>query len=221
MHDLARYIDHTCLKPDATPNEIVRLCHEARQYHFLTVCVNPIFVELATSVLAGSETKPIAVVGFPLGAARCPVKAYEAETAIRDGAREIDMVIWVGGLKGRRYEEVENNIRAVVNASGNIPVKVIIETDLLTHDDKIIACQISQQAGAQFVKTCTGFSTGAATVEDIQLIRKIVGPQMGIKASGGIRDAKTATALLEAGATRLGTSSSVAIVTGAQATGSY
>lgn len=219
--DLARYIDHTCLRPDATPSDIARLCAEAAEFHFLTVCVNPRYVPLAKEHLCGTEVKPIAVVGFPLGVNLTRVKSFEAEKAIAEGAREIDMVLWIGGLKEKKYETVERDIREVVLACAGAPVKVILETGLLTHDEKFIACRISEQAGAQFVKTCTGFAKGEATVSDVVLMRSAVSASMGVKASGGIRTRAAAQALISAGANRLGTSSSVALIKDTASDGGY
>ncbi|MGE0614926.1 MAG: deoxyribose-phosphate aldolase [Bacteriovoracia bacterium] len=210
---LARKIDHTLLKPDATPEEIKRMCEEARQYHFATVCVNSSNVGLTAKLLEGSDVKPIAVVGFPLGAAASATKAFEAREAIRAGAREIDMVINIGALKGGLYLQVYEDIRAVVEASKPYGVKVILETSSLTYDEKVIGCAFSKAAGAAFVKTSTGFGSGGATVEDIELMRRVVGPDMGVKASGGIRTHEDAAKMIEAGATRVGASASVAIVT--------
>jgi deoxyribose-phosphate aldolase len=218
---LARYIDHTLLRPDATALEIEDLCREAREHGFATVCVNSRWVASAACHLHSSQTVPIAVVGFPLGAMQTTAKAFEAQKAIELGAREIDLVISLGDLKVRNFSVVEHDIRAVVNASAPFPVKVIIETGLLTFDEKILACQLAVQAGAHFVKTCTGFSGGSATVEDIQLMRAVVGPTVGVKASGGIRTTEMAVQLIQAGANRLGTSSGVALVRGLSSVGNY
>lgn len=212
--DLAAYIDHTLLKPEASQDQIKSLCQEAMKYHFATVCVNSSNVGLAAELLKGSAVKAIAVVGFPLGAATASAKAFETLEAIRSGAKEIDTVINIGALKSKDYREVYVDIRAVVESAGDIPVKVILETSQLTDEEKIIACSLSKAAGAAFVKTSTGFSGGGATVADIKLMRRIVGPEMGVKASGGVRSREDALAMIEAGATRLGTSSSIAIVTG-------
>lgn len=212
--DLARMIDHTLLKPDATQDQIKKLCEEARQYNFATVCVNSSNVGLAAQLLQGSSVKAIAVVGFPLGAATASAKAFETLEAIREGAQEIDTVINIGALKSKDYREVYLDIRSVVEAAGSIPVKVILETSQLSDEEKIIACSLSKAAGAAFVKTSTGFTGGGATVADIKLMRRIVGPEMGVKASGGVRSREDALAMIEAGANRLGTSSSISIVTG-------
>ncbi len=211
--DLASMIDHTLLKPDASHDQIKKLCEEAKEYHFATVCVNSSNVGLAAQLLSGSSVKPIAVVGFPLGATTPAAKAFETLEAIREGALEIDTVINIGALKSRDYREVYIDIRAVVEAAGDIPVKVILETSQLNEEEKTIACALSKSAGAAFVKTSTGFGGGGATVEDIKLMRKIVGKEMGVKASGGVKTREDALKMIEAGATRLGTSSSIAIVT--------
>ena len=214
--NLAAMIDHTLLKPEATESDVRKLCEEARSYKFATVCVNSSFVAKAAEFLKGSGVKAIAVVGFPLGAATTSAKAFEAREAIKDGAQEIDMVINVGELKSQNYAFVLDDIRAVVEASKPYPVKVILETSLLDHEQKTIACALSKAAGAAFVKTSTGFSTGGATTEDIALMRKIVGPAMGVKASGGIRTLEDAEKMIKAGASRIGASASVAIVKAAK-----
>ncbi|MFH1193485.1 MAG: deoxyribose-phosphate aldolase [bacterium] len=209
---IAQYIDHTLLKPDATESQIGHLCCEARNYGFAAVCVNPIWVELCAGLLAETDVKVCAVVGFPFGA-NCPeAKAYEARLAVQQGASEIDMVINIGALKSRALELVERDIRVVRQAVPKAVLKVIIETRLLTDNQKIIACQLAQKAGADFVKTSTGFSTAGATIEDVALMRRIVGPNMGVKASGGINALTDARAMINAGANRLGCSASVAIV---------
>ena len=220
--DLAPYIDHTLLKADATRAELEKLCDEARKYGFATVCVNSSNVATAARLLAGCATKPIAVVGFPLGAATTSAKAFETREAVRNGAAEIDMVINIGQLKARNYAFVECDIREVVQAAKPKPVKVILETGALTRDEKVIGCALSKAAGAAFVKTSTGFGPGGATAEDIALMRSIVGDDVGVKASGGVRTTADAQKMVEAGANRLGASASVAIVTGAQpAAGKY
>lgn len=211
--NLATYIDHTLLKPTATQDELLKLCDEARQYGFATVCVNSANVEEAAALLQGSNTVPIAVVGFPLGASLPEVKAYEARQAIRNGAREIDTVINIGALKDRNYQLVFDDIQEVVDAVAPVPVKVIIETSQLDEMQKIIACALSKAAGAAFVKTSTGFTGGGATAEDVALMRKVVGPDMGVKASGGVRTLEDAKKMIAAGASRIGASASVAIVT--------
>ncbi|MCX7918230.1 MAG: deoxyribose-phosphate aldolase [bacterium] len=213
---IARLIDHTLLKPTATPDEIIQLCQEAKQFGFATVCVNPTYVKLAKSQLQGSPVKVCTVVGFPLGATSTTAKVCETLQAIIDGADEIDMVINIGLLKGGRLKEVEEDIRAVKQACQGRILKVIIETALLSDEEKVTASILAKAAGADFVKTSTGFSSGGATVKDVALMRKAVGPEMGVKASGGIRDLATAEQMVQAGATRLGTSASIAIVKGTQ-----
>ena len=212
-HELAKFIDHTLLKPDATRTQLEKLCREAREHHFLTVCVNSSNIPIVRDFLAGSSVLPIAVVGFPLGAATTAAKVFEAKEAIAQGAGEIDMVLNIGALKSQDYNLVFGDIAAVVEACGKVPVKVILETAMLEKDEKIIACALSKLAKAAYVKTSTGFGPGGATVEDIQLMRKVVGPNMGIKASGGVRTYEDAVKMIEAGANRLGSSNSVAIVT--------
>jgi deoxyribose-phosphate aldolase len=218
---LARFIDHTLLKPEATAEDIARLCDEARAHAFYSVCVNTTHVALAHTLLDGSGVKVCAVVGFPLGASTPAAKGFEARDAVRQGAAEIDMVLNIGALRSRDYAMVARDIRAVVQAVPEALVKVILEVGALTHEQKIIACAIARAEGAHFVKTSTGFGPGGATVEDIALMRAVVGPTTGVKASGGIRDRATATAMLQAGASRLGCSSSVAIVTGATGSSGY
>jgi deoxyribose-phosphate aldolase len=214
--NLAKMIDHTLLKPDATQQEIAQLCFEARKYGFASVCVNPTWVSLCAELLKGSAVKVCTVIGFPLGATASEVKAFETENAIRQGATEIDMVINVGALKARDLELVARDIRGVVNAAHarGIIVKIIIETVLLTDEEKTIACLISKEAGADFVKTSTGFAGGGATVKDVALMRKTVGPQMGVKASGGVRTYEDAESMIKAGATRIGASAGVKIIQG-------
>jgi len=216
---LAGMIDHTILKPEATREQLLKVCQEAKQYHFATVCVNSSNVALVARELKGSGVKAIAVVGFPLGAATAQSKAFEAKQAIHDGAEEIDMVINIGALKSKNYKTVYNDIVAVVEASKPYPVKVILETSDLTNDEKIAACVLSKTAGAAFVKTSTGFASGGATVEDIELMRRVVGNDMQVKASGGIRSKEDAEKMIKAGANRIGASASVAIVTGKSAGG--
>ncbi len=210
--NLARSIDHTLLKPDATKAEIETLCKEALQYGFATVCINSTWVKLAAELLKGSTTLPIAVVGFPLGASSTQAKVFETQEAVKAGAKEIDMVIQLGALKGHDYALVLDDIRAVVEAAAPLPVKVILEMSTLTQEQKIIGCALSKAAGAAFVKTSTGFGSGGATVGDIELMRKVVGPKMGIKASGGVRTREDALKMIEAGATRIGASASISIV---------
>ncbi|MBI5882476.1 MAG: deoxyribose-phosphate aldolase [Elusimicrobia bacterium] len=211
---VARMVDHTLLKANATQEEVAKLCSEARTYCFASVCVNPSYVSLASQLLRGSGVKVCTVIGFPLGSTTSTVKAVEARDAIANGADEIDMVINVGALKSGNDAAVYEDIRAVREATRGRVLKVILETALLSKEEKVRACLLSKKAAADFVKTSTGFSTGGATVDDVRLMRETVGPAMGVKASGGIRDAKIAQAMIEAGATRLGTSASVAIVTG-------
>ena len=216
-----QYIDHTLLKPESTQEQIDHLLSEAVEYQFASVCVNPTWVAHCSKTLAGTGVKVCTVVGFPLGANTSSVKAFETKDAIANGADEIDMVINVGQLKSGQYEVVEADIRAVVEASQDKLVKVIIETCLLTNDEKVKACQLAVSAGADFVKTSTGFSAAGATVEDIVLMRETVGPIMGVKAAGGARSYEDAEAFIEAGATRIGTSSGVAIVSGETVTEGY
>ena len=214
--NLAKMIDHTLLKPDATQQEIAQLCFEARKYGFASVCVNPTWVSLCAELLKGSPVKVCTVIGFPLGATSSETKAFETETAIRQGATEIDMVINIGALKARDLDLVARDIRGVVNAAhprGAI-VKVIIETILLTDEEKTIASLLSKEAGADFVKTSTGFAGGGATVQDVALMRKAVGPDMGVKASGGVRTFEDAENMIKAGATRIGASAGVKIIQG-------
>jgi len=220
--DVAKYIDHTMLRPEAPNAAFDKLCQEAVQYKFLSVCVNSCRIAYVARKLQGTGVRVCSVVGFPLGAMTSRSKAFETREALSDGASEIDMVINVGLLKSGDYAGVEEDIRAVRRATrANTVLKVIIETALLTQDEKVMACELSKKAGADFVKTCTGFSGGAASVEDIALMRRVVGREMGVKASGGVRTYKTAIALIGAGANRIGSVSSVAIVTGAEGTGSY
>ncbi|AEH54653.1 MULTISPECIES: deoxyribose-phosphate aldolase [Heyndrickxia] len=212
MANLAAYIDHTLLKPEATEKDILKLTAEAAQYHFASVCIHPYWVKLAARELAGTGVKVCTVIGFPLGATTAETKAFETKKAIGDGADEIDMVINIGALKSGNTEAVEADIRAVVEAAQGKLVKVIIETCLLTNEEKELACRLSVKAGAHFVKTSTGFSTGGATVEDVKLMRQTVGDKAGVKASGGIHTKAEAEAMIEAGATRIGASSGVKIV---------
>jgi deoxyribose-phosphate aldolase len=212
---IAKMIDHTLLKAESTKEQIVNLCAEAREYGFASVCVNPVWVKTATEELEGSDVKVCTVIGFPLGASTSAVKAFETEDAIKNGAEEVDMVITIGKLKSGDDREVEADIRAVVDATrGKALVKVIIETSLLTEEEKARVCEMAMRAGADFVKTSTGFSTGGATVEDVALMRKIVGKQAGVKASGGIRDLTDLKAMARAGANRIGASSGVKIMMG-------
>ncbi len=211
--NLAKYIDHTLLKPDATLSDVDKLCEEALKYGFASVCVNPYWVKHCSEKLQGSDVKVCTVIGFPLGQNLTEIKARETEQAIIDGATEVDMVINVSALKDKQDSYVEEDIKAVVDVSkGKALTKVIIEACLLSDEEKERACKLSKIAGADFVKTSTGFSKGGATVEDIRLMRSTVGDKMGVKASGGVRDRKTAISMIEAGATRIGASSSVNIV---------
>jgi len=212
--EIARAIDHTLLKPEATREQVERLCAEAREHGFATVCVNPTWVPLCADLLRGSETRVCTVVGFPLGATLPEVKAFEASRTVAEGACEVDMVLNLGALKSGDYRLCERDVAAVVEAShrGGAIVKVIIEAALLTDDEKVKACVVSQAAGAEFVKTSTGFGPGGATAADVALMRRVVGPDMGVKAAGGVRDLKSAQAMLEAGADRIGASVGVKIV---------
>jgi len=217
---LAGLIDHTILKPEATEDEVVKLCQEARAYKFCSVCVNTGWVSRCRDLLRGSGVKVCCVVGFPLGAMDSRTKAFETREAIANGADEIDMVLNIGALKSRDYALVEKDIRAVVQAARNKTTKVILETGLLTDEEKVIACQLSKKANATFVKTSTGFvKSSIATVEDIALMRRTVGPRMGVKASGGVRSLADAQKMINAGATRIGASSGIAIVTGGEGKG--
>lgn len=215
-HEIAGMIDHTLLKPEATTAEIENLCLEAKKYNFASVCVNPSYVQLCAKLLAGSKVKVCTVIGFPLGATTTAVKRAEALEAIANGATEIDMVINIGKLKSRDYEYIFNDIQQVVLAGKNqrVLTKVILETALLTDEEKITACLVAKQAGADFVKTSTGFSKGGATVGDVALMRYVVGSTLGVKASGGIRSKADAEAMIAVGADRIGASASVKIVSG-------
>lgn len=218
----AKLIDHTLLKAEATKEQLVKLCEEAREYGFASVCVNPVWVKTAAEELKGSNVKVCTVIGFPLGASTAAVKAAETADAIQNGAEEVDMVLAIGLLKSGEVEAVEADIRAVVEAADSKAiVKVIIETTLLTEEEKVRACELSLRAGADFVKTSTGFSTGGATVEDVALMRKVVGDKAGVKASGGIRDLNDLRAMAEAGANRIGASSGVKIMNGETVKGGY
>ncbi|MBC2457489.1 deoxyribose-phosphate aldolase [Clostridium beijerinckii] len=211
--DIAKYIDHTILKPEATVEDVKKLCKEAKEYNFASVCVNGCYAKLVSTELMGTDVKTCVVVGFPLGAMTKEAKAFETNQAIENGATEIDMVINVGALKDKNYILLKEDIEAVVNAAkGKALVKVIIETCLLSDEEKVKACEIAKEAKADFVKTSTGFSTGGATKEDIALMRKTVGPDLGVKASGGVRDFKAAMEMINAGASRVGASASISIV---------
>src|SRR3954468_14244891 len=212
--DMAKLIDHTLLKAEATRDEVVKLCEEARKHRFASVCVNTTWVPLCKSLLSGTDVMVCAVVGFPLGAMAPTAKAYEAREAVRQGAREIDMVINIGALKSGDYETVFEDICRVVKSAAPAAVKVILETSALDTEEKIIGCTLSKLAGAAFVKTSTGFGKGGATVEDIQLMRSLVGNELGVKASGGVRTVEDAVKMAQAGANRIGASASVSIVTG-------
>lgn len=210
--ELAKFIDHTLLKATASVAEITKLCEEAKEYQFAAVCVNPSYVRFCSDLLKGSEVKVATVIGFPLGANTSLVKAFETENAVKEGAKEVDMVINIGALKSGDHNLVLKDIKAVVEAAGSALTKVIIETCYLTEEEKKIASLLAKEAGAHFVKTSTGFGTSGATVEDVKFIRSVVGPDIKIKASGGIRTFDDALKMIEAGANRLGTSSGVKIM---------
>ena len=207
-----KLIDHTLLKQDASPEQIVKLCEEAKQFDFMSVCVNPAYVPLAAKCLEGSDVKVCTVIGFPLGMNLTKTKVEEAQLCIREGAQEIDMVINVGMLKAGHDDYVEEEIRELKAVAGGLVLKVIIETCLLTDEEKVRACEAAKRAGADFVKTSTGFSTGGATPHDVALMRKTVGPNMGVKASGGVRTHEDLLAMVEAGANRIGTSNGTKII---------
>lgn len=210
--DLAKYIDHTILKPEATPNDIRRLCSEATEHHFAAVCVNPCYVDLAASLLAGTGVNVATVIGFPLGANLSSVKAFEAKQAILHGADELDMVINIGAAKLGLWEALLYDIQHVIVEANKKTVKVIVETALLTEEEKRKVCQIVLESGADYIKTSTGFVPGGATVADVKLFKSIVGDKIGIKASGGVRTLEDAKAMIAAGATRLGTSAGIHII---------
>lgn len=213
MSDISSMIDHTFLKPDGTKKDIKKLCEEAIEYGFVSVCINPIYVKYAKKLLEESNVKIATVIGFPLGCTTKETKVFEATEAIKNGADELDMVINIGALKDKEYETVREDIKGVVESSrGRALVKVIIETCLLTDDEKMEACQLAMEAGADFVKTSTGFSSGGATLKDVELMKSVVGDKLGVKASGGIRDFDTAMKMVKAGASRIGASSSVKII---------
>ncbi|MEW6179406.1 MAG: deoxyribose-phosphate aldolase [Chloroflexota bacterium] len=216
---IAGMIDHTLLKPEATQEQIAQLCFEAKRYGFASVCVNPTWIELCSKLLQGSAAKVCTVIGFPLGATTPEVKAFETAQAIQLGAQEVDMVINIGALKSRDLQLVARDIRGVVKTAHEkgVLVKVIIETALLTDEEKVIACLIAKEVGADFVKTSTGFAGGGATVHDVALMRRVVGPQVGVKASGGVRTYEDAEQMVKAGANRIGASASVKIISGVQA----
>ncbi|MDI6707733.1 MAG: deoxyribose-phosphate aldolase [Candidatus Thermoplasmatota archaeon] len=211
---LARMIEHTNLKPFATSEDIKKLCSEAKKYDFATVCVNPYWVSLASELLLGTDIKVCTVVGFPLGANTLEVKLFEAKDACRNGSQEIDVVMNIGALKDKNYELVKREIFKIAEEVGKVPVKVIIECCYLSEEEKIKACELAKEAGARFVKTSTGFGVSGANVEDVALIRRVVGENFGIKAAGGIKTADQALKLIEAGATRIGASASVEIIEG-------
>jgi deoxyribose-phosphate aldolase len=222
MTNIASYIDHTLLKPEATKEQIVKLCKEAAEYKFASVCVNPSWVAVSAKELTDSPVKVCTVIGFPLGASTSETKAFETTDAIQKGAEEIDMVINIGALKSGDEELVKNDIKAVVEAAkGKAIVKVIIETCLLTDEEKVVASRLSKEAGADFVKTSTGFSTGGATAADVKLMRETVGPDLGVKASGGVRSLDDLQAMIDAGATRIGASSGVQIMQGLTSNSDY
>lgn len=218
---LNKFIDHTLLKPEAQSAQIEKLCKEAIEHKFFSVCVNTSYVKLCADLLRGSDVKVCCVVGFPLGAMDSVSKAFETRTAIANGAQEIDMVIQIGALKDRRLDYVRDDIKAVVDAAAGVKVKVIIETSLINDEEKVLACKAALEAGAHFVKTSTGFAGGGATVEDVKLMKSVVGDKMEVKASGGVKNAEQAVAMIQAGATRLGTSSGIALTQGQQSQGGY
>lgn len=221
-NELARMIDHTLLKPDACEDGVRKLCQEALEYKFASVCINPGYVKLSADLLKGSEVKVCTVIGFPLGATTSASKAFETKDAILNGAQEVDMVINVGKLKDKDFDYVKKDIESVVNeAKGKVLTKVIIETCLLNDEEKVMACKIAKEAGADFVKTSTGFSTGGATFEDIKLMRETVGVNMGVKASGGVRSYEDTMKMIEAGASRIGASASIAICEGLKSDSTY
>lgn len=220
--ELASMIDHTALKPDTTREQVEKLCEEAREFNFASVCVNPTWVSFAADKLKGAEAKVCTVIGFPLGATTTETKSFETKDAIAKGATEVDMVINIAELKGGNDDYIVDDIKAVVEAAkGKALVKVIIETCLLTDEEKKRACELAVKAGTDYVKTSTGFSTGGATVEDIKLMRETVGSDIGVKASGGVRDLEGAQAMIDAGATRIGASAGVKIVQGETADTDY
>lgn len=219
--EVNKYIDHTILKPETTKAQILTLCEEAKQFNFASVCVNPTWVATCANELKGTDVKVCTVIGFPLGATFKEVKAYETKLAIENGASEIDMVINVGAAKDQNWELVYEDLKAVVEAANGVLVKVIIETCLLTDEEKVKACEMAVKAGAHFVKTSTGFSTGGATAADVALMRQTVGESVGVKASGGVRTAEDMKVMVEAGANRIGTSGGVSLVQGKENTTAY
>ena len=213
--NIAKMIDHTVLKAFSTREDVIKVCKEAKEYGFFSVCINPTHIELAKKELEGSTVKVCTVIGFPLGANTSEVKAFETKDAIAKGAHEVDMVINIGALKDKNYDLVYNDIKAVVDAANkDALVKVIIETCYLTDEEKKIACELSVKAGADYVKTSTGFGTSGSTPEDIKLMRDVVGPTIGVKASGGVRTTEDAIKVIDAGASRIGASASISIATG-------
>ncbi|PKH08387.1 deoxyribose-phosphate aldolase [Planomicrobium sp. MB-3u-38] len=222
MSNIASYIDHTLLKPESTKEQVIELCKEAAEYEFASVCVNPSYVETAAAELKDSKVKVCTVIGFPLGASTSETKAFETKDAIAKGAEEIDMVVNIGAIKSGDSELVKNDIQAVVEAAkGKAIVKVIIEASLLTDEEKVLASLLSKEAGADFVKTSTGFSTGGATVADVKLMRETVGSELGVKASGGVRSLEDVQAMIDAGASRIGASSGVQIMQGLKSDSDY
>lgn len=219
--EVAAMIDHTILSPEATKEDIIEKCQEAREYGFASVCVNPTFVRLVNKKLKRSSVKVCTVIGFPLGGSTSEAKAFAARNAVKKGADEIDMVINIGAIKSKAWSIVRDDIKSVVNAVGNKLVKVILETCYLTDGEKKKACQAAKEAGADFVKTSTGFGTAGATVKDIKLIKEVVGDELEVKASGGVRSLEDAKKMIEAGATRIGASSGVKIVLGEKDDGEY
>ena len=222
MKNIASYIDHTLLKAESTKEQVIQICKEAAEYEFASVCVNPSYIETAAAELKDSKVKVCTVIGFPLGASTSASKAFETKDAIEKGAEEIDMVVNIGAIKSGDHELVKNDIAAVVEAAkGKAIVKVIIEASLLTDEEKVLASRLSKEAGADFVKTSTGFSTGGATVADVKLMRETVGADLGVKASGGVRSLEDVEAMIEAGATRIGASSGVKIMQGLTSDSDY
>lgn len=222
MTNIASYIDHTLLKPESTKEQVIQLCKEAAEYEFASVCVNPSYVETAAAELKNSKVKVCTVIGFPLGASTSETKAFETKDAIEKGAEEIDMVVNIGAIKSGDSKLVKNDIQAVVDAAkGKAIVKVIIEASLLTDEEKVLASRLSKEAGADFVKTSTGFSTGGATVADVKLMRETVGSELGVKASGGVRSLEDVQGMIDAGASRIGASSGVQIVQGLKSDSDY
>lgn len=222
MTNIASYIDHTLLKPESTKEQVIQLCKEAAEYEFASVCVNPSYVETAAAELKNSKVKVCTVIGFPLGASTSETKAFETKDAIEKGAEEIDMVVNIGAVKSGDSEQVKNDIQAVVDAAkGKAIVKVIIEASLLTDEEKVLASRLSKEAGADFVKTSTGFSTGGATVADVKLMRETVGSELGVKASGGVRSLEDVQGMIDAGASRIGASSGVQIMQGLKSDSDY